>query len=62
MEKHKEETREARGLMWLTLASDAAPVKEAWIRQLHNDAFKQATDDERQMALMYLEQRLNGRR
>lgn len=52
----------AKGLMWLTLASDAAPAKEAWIKQLHDDAFKQATDDERQMALVYIEQRLNGRR
>jgi uncharacterized protein len=52
----------ARGLMWLTLASDSAPAKEAWIRQLHDDAFKQATDDERQMALIYIEQRLNARR
>jgi TPR repeat protein len=52
----------ARGLMWLTLASDSARAKEAWIRQLHDDAFKQATDDERQTALIYIEQRLNGRR
>jgi len=52
----------ARGLMWLTLASDAAAAKEAWIRQSHDEAFKQATDDERQLALTYLEQRLNGRR
>jgi len=52
----------ARGLMWLTLATDAAPAKEAWIKQLHDDAFKTATDDERQLALVYIEQRLNGRR
>lgn len=52
----------ARGLMWLTLASDSAPAKEAWIRQLHDEAFRQATDDERQMALIYIEQRLNTRR
>jgi uncharacterized protein len=52
----------ARGLMWLTLATDSAPAKEAWIRQLHDDAFKQASDDERQLALIFLEQRLNGRR
>ena len=51
----------ARGLMWLTLASDAgAPDK--WIRDLHDAAFKQATDDERQLALLFLERRLNDRR
>lgn len=51
----------ARGLMLLTLASDSAQQQESWIRELHDSAFKQATDDERQMALMYLERRLNGR-
>lgn len=50
----------ARGLMLLTLASDSAPQQEAWIHELHDSAFKQATDDERQLALMYLERRLNG--
>lgn len=52
----------ARGLMLLTLASDAAQQQESWIRDLHDSAFKQATDDERQLALMYLERQLNGRR
>jgi len=52
----------ARGLMLLTLASDSARQQEDWIRDLHDSAFKQATDDERQMALMYLERRLNGGR
>ena len=51
----------ALGLMWLTLASDAA-TPDKWIRDLHDAAFKQATDDERQLALMFLERRLNGRR
>jgi hypothetical protein len=51
----------ALGLMWLTLASDAATTPETWIRDLHDAAFKQATDDERQLALMFLERRLNGR-
>ena len=50
----------ARGLMLLTLASDSAPQQETWIHELHDSAFKQATDDERQLALMYLERRLNG--
>ena len=52
----------ALGLMWLTLASDAAGAPDKWIRDLHDAAFKQATDDERQLALMFLERRLNGRR
>ncbi len=51
----------ALGLMWLTLASDAA-TPDKWIRDLHDAAFKQATDDERQLALMFLERRLNSRR
>ncbi|MGZ3411688.1 MAG: tetratricopeptide repeat protein [Xanthobacteraceae bacterium] len=52
----------ALGLMWLTLASDSAGAPEKWIRDLHDAAFKQATDDERQLALLFLERRLNGRR
>jgi TPR repeat protein len=52
----------ARGLMLLTLASDSAQQQETWIRDLHDSAFKQATDDERQLALLYLERRLNGGR
>jgi hypothetical protein len=52
----------ALGLMWLTLASDAAGAPDKWIRDLHDAAFKQATDDERQLALMFLERRLNSRR
>ena len=52
----------ALGLMWLTLASDSAGAPEKWIRELHDAAFKQASDDERQLALLFLERRLNGRR
>jgi hypothetical protein len=52
----------ARGLMWLTLAMDAAPPQERWIKDLHDAAFKQASDDERQLALMLIERRLNGQR
>ena len=52
----------ARGLMLLTLASDSALQQEDWIRDLHDSAFKQATDDERQLALMFLERKLNGGR
>ena len=52
----------ARGLMWLTLASDAAGPQDKWIRDLHEAAFKQATDDERSLALLYLERRIKGAR
>jgi TPR repeat protein len=52
----------ARGLMWLTLARDSAAPQEAWIYELYDSAFKQATDDERQLALVYLERWVRGRR
>lgn len=52
----------ARGLMWLTLARDAAGPEEAWIVDVYESAFKQATDDERALALRYLETWLKGRR
>ncbi len=50
-----------RGLMYLTLAHDAAP-QEKWVADLHASAFQQATDDERALALSYLEAWLKGRR
>jgi TPR repeat protein len=52
----------ARGLMWLTLARDASTVEDRWIVELYDAAFKQATNDERAMALTYLERWLKGRR
>jgi TPR repeat protein len=52
----------ARGLMWLMLARDAAGPDEAWIAERYNDAVKQASDDEREMALFYLRGWLNNRR
>ncbi len=52
----------ARGLMWLTLASDNASADDAWIKDMHRSAFEQASDDERQLALVYLESWLKGRR
>jgi exopolysaccharide production negative regulator len=52
----------ARGLMWLTLARDSATAQEAWISDLYDQAFKQASDDERALALVYLERWLKGRR
>jgi exopolysaccharide production negative regulator len=45
----------ARGLMWLTLAKDAAAPKETWIADLYAAAMKQATEQERGVALVYLE-------
>jgi hypothetical protein len=51
----------ARGLMWLTLARDAAGPDEKWIVELHDAAFRLATEDERALALLYLERFLKGR-
>ena len=45
----------ARGLMYLILAKDAATPKETWITDLYNAASKQATPDERAVALVHLE-------
>jgi TPR repeat protein len=51
----------ARGLMWLTLARDAAP-DEIWIKESYNKAFAKASDDDRAMALQMLEHWVEGRR
>jgi len=51
-----------RGLMWLTLARDAATPGETWITDLYAAALKQASEDERAIALVYLEQWLKTRR
>lgn len=51
----------ARGLMWLTLARDH-PSADKWVVEMHDAASKQATDDERSLALVYLERWLKGRR
>jgi hypothetical protein len=48
--------------MWLMLARDNAPAGDKWIADMHEAAFKQASDDERQLALVYLERWLKGRR
>lgn len=46
----------ARGLMWLTLARDAAARPEdKWVVELHEKVFAEASPDERAMALAYLE-------
>jgi TPR repeat protein len=52
----------ARGLMWLTLARDSSSTSDKWIADLYDAAFKLATDDERQIALVYLERWMKGRR
>ncbi|MBX6426614.1 MAG: sel1 repeat family protein [Variibacter sp.] len=52
----------ARGLMWLTLARDSAGPDEKWISDLYDAAFRLATDDERALALVYLERFLKERR
>ena len=51
----------ARGLMWLTLARDCVDTKEDdWIKPLYENAIHRANDDERVMALAYLEDWLKG--
>ena len=52
----------ARGLMWLTLARDSAKAEDKWINELYDSAFKQAKNDERALALVYLERWLKTRR
>ena len=52
----------ARGLMWLTLGRDCAGTEESWIKPLYDNAFHRASDDERAVALVYLEDWLKGRR
>ena len=51
----------ARGLMWLTLARESANADEVWINDLYDSAFRQATDDERSLALVFLERWVKGR-
>ena len=52
----------ARGLMWLTLSKDCAGSEETWVKPLYDNAFHRASEDERAMALVYLEDWLKGRR
>jgi len=52
----------ARGLMWLTLGRDCAGSDESWAKPLYDSAFQHASDDERALALVYLEDWLKGRR
>jgi TPR repeat protein len=52
----------ARGLMWLTLASENAGPDEAWIKDIYNRAVASASDNDRAMALQMLEHWVQGRR
>ena len=52
----------ARGLFWLILAKDGVGPDEGWITDTYSRAFTQATDDERALALRYLEDWLRNRR
>ncbi len=52
----------ARGLMWLTLGKDCAGNDESWVKPLYDTDFQHANDDERALALVYLEDWLKGRR
>jgi len=52
----------ARGLMWLMLARDGAGMDDSWVTELYNGALKKATDDEREMALIYLENYMKTRK
>ena len=52
----------ARGLMWLTLGRDCAGPEQAWIKPLYDNAFHRANDDDRALALVYLEDWLKERR
>ena len=52
----------ARGLMWLTLARDAAAPDETWIKDSYNRAIAKASEDDRAMALQMLEHWVQGRR
>ena len=52
----------ALGLMWLTLARDNAASEDGWVAEMHQAAFNKATDDERQLALVFLERWLKNRR
>lgn len=47
----------ARGLMWLEVAKQGAdPKRDAWIGELHAQAFDGATETDRRTALAYMEQ------
>ncbi|HUO54011.1 MAG TPA: tetratricopeptide repeat protein [Rhodoblastus sp.] len=53
----------ARGLMWLTLAREGANAnkRQDWVRNLYDQDMKIANDNDRQVALVYLEEHLRRR-
>lgn len=51
----------AWGLMWLILAFDGSAAKVPWIAELHDNALKQASEQERADALVLLERWVGGR-
>ncbi|MCI4677933.1 sel1 repeat family protein [Rhodoblastus acidophilus] len=52
----------ARGLMWLTLAREGANGKgQGWVKTLYDEDMKVANDNDRQVALVYLEEHLKRR-
>ena len=48
--------------MWLTIACDGPGGKVEWIAKAHDTAVKQATEDERALALILLKRWVEGRR
>lgn len=52
----------ARGLMWLTLARESIdPSKDQWVVKLYDDAFSNAGESDRKLALALLEQYIQSR-
>jgi TPR repeat protein len=52
----------ARGLMWLTLAREGASGKaQAWVDALYQQDIKAASDNDRQVALVFLEEHMRKR-
>ncbi|WP_246216033.1 tetratricopeptide repeat protein [Microvirga makkahensis] len=53
----------AKGLMWLTLAREAATAsgKDQWIESLYEEAFANAGESDRKLALALLEQYIQSR-
>jgi uncharacterized protein len=50
--------QKARGLMWLSAASNGAKgPKDSWIRDLHAKDYGAASDEDREMATLYLNAR-----
>jgi uncharacterized protein len=52
----------ARGLMWLTLASENAGPDETWIRESYNKAFAKSSENDRAMAFQMLAHWVEGRK